>query len=209
MTNPPLRPFHDVWLKPRRVFRQLASAPIGGIDYLLAAAQGTVNWLALARGESLGKSNSLLQIIGTALAFGGVAGVLSFFLMAEVYRRLARTLGGEATRAQVFHVLAYSGIPMVVSLGLWLLTALLVGEVAFLETPSPDLDRFVLLLLGTQFAAHVALVLWSALLQIMGLSEIERISVPRAFGLCLFGQLLVAFLAVLLALILEGGGRAP
>jgi hypothetical protein len=205
MTTPPLRPFHDVWLKPRRVFRELASTPIGGIDYLLAAAQGTVNWLALARGESLGKSNSVLQIISTALAFGSIAGVLSFFLMAEVYRRLARSLGGEATRAQVFHVLAYSGIPMVVSLGAWLLTASLVGEPAFLETPSPDLDRFVVLLLEAQFAAHVALVLWSGLLQIMGLSEIEHISVPRAFGLCLFGQLLVAFLAVVLALLLEGG----
>jgi hypothetical protein len=205
MTTPPLRPFHDVWLKPRRVFRELASTPIGGIDYLLAAAQGMVNWLALARGESLGKSSSVLQIIATALAFGSIAGVLSFFLMAEVYRRLARSLGGEATRAQVFHVLAYSGIPMLVSLGLWLFIASLVGEPAFLETPSPDSDRFVLLLLGAQFAAHVALVLWSALLQIMGLSEIERISVAKAFGLCLFGQLLVAFLAVVLALILEGG----
>jgi len=204
MTNPPLRPFHDVWLKPRRVFRELAGTPIGGLDYLLAAAQGTVNWLALARGESLGKSNSVLQIMGTALAFGSVAGVLSFFLMTEVYRRLARGLGGEASRAQLFHVLAYSGIPMVVSLGLWLLTASLVGESAFIETPAPDVDRFVRVLLGAQFAAHVALVLWSALLQIMGLSEIERISVPRAFGLCVFGQLVVAFLAVLLALLLEG-----
>jgi len=204
MTNPPLRPFHDVWLKPRRVFRELSSTPIGGFDYLLAAAQGTVNWLALARGESLGKSNSVLQIMGTALALGSVAGVLSFFLMAEVYRRLARSIGGEASRAQIFHVLAYSGIPMVVSLGLWLLTASLVGEPAFLETPSPDLDRFVVLLLDVQFATHVGLVLWSALLQIMGLSEIERISVPRAFGLCLVGQLVVAFLAVVLALLVDG-----
>jgi len=186
----------------------MANTPIGGIDYLLAAAQGTVNWLALARAASLGKSSSVLQIMTTALVLGSVAGVLSFFLMAEVYRRLARTLGGEATRAQVFHVLAYSGVPMVVSLGLWMLTASLVGEPAFLETPSPDLDRFVVLILGIQFAAHVGLVLWSALLQIMGLSEIEQISVPRALGLCVFGQLLVAFLAVLLALIIEGGQPA-
>jgi len=205
MTHPSLRPFHDVWLRPRYVFRELANSPIGGIDYLLAAAQGMVNWLALARGESLGKSLSVLQIIGTAFAFGSIAGVLSFLLMAEVYRRLARSLGGTASRAQVFHVLAYSGIPMVASLGAWVLTACLVGEPVFLETPSADLDRFVHLLLGVQFTAHVALVLWSGLLQIMGLSEIERISVPRALGLCLFGQILVAFLAVVLALILQGG----
>jgi hypothetical protein len=42
----------------------------------------------------------------------------------------------------------------------------------------------------------------------MGLSEIEHISVPRALGLCLFGQLLVAFLAFALALVLEGGQPA-
>jgi len=190
------------------VFRELANTPIGGIDYLLAAAQGTVNWLALAREESLGKSSSALQIISTALAFGSIAGILGFFLMTGVYRRLARSLGGEATRAQVFHVLAYSGIPMLVSLGAWLLTASLVGETAFVATPPPDLDRFVVLLLDAQFAAHVALVLWSGLLQIMGLSEIEHISVPRALGLCLFGQLLVAFLAFALALVLEGGQPA-
>ena len=43
----PIRPLKDVWLRPRRVFRELAAYPVGITDYLLAAAQGVGNFLAL------------------------------------------------------------------------------------------------------------------------------------------------------------------
>jgi hypothetical protein len=210
--DPPLRPWHDVWLKPRRVFRILANMPIGRVDHGLAAAQGTVNFLALCRGGNFAHAGGVPEILGAALIIGPLTGILGLYLMTAVYVRLGRTVGSEATKAQIFHVLAYSGVPLVVSLGLWLIAAGLAGDSAFLETPRAGLDGFLSLLLRVQLLAHGALLLWSVLLQVMGLSEMQAVTVPRALGLWCLGQLLVFLLAILLVLVLEvlgfSGGAA-
>jgi hypothetical protein len=210
--NPPLRPWRDVWLKPRRVFRALATTPIGRVDYGLAAAQGTVNFLALCRGGSLAHAGGVSEILGAAFIVGPLTGIVGLYLMTAIYVRLGVAAGGKATKPQIFHVLAYSGVPLVVSLGLWLFMAWLAGDSTFLETPRPGLDGFLSLLLRLQLFAHGALLLWGVLLQVMGLSEMQRVTVPRAFGLWAIGQLLVLFLAILLVLVLDifglGGGVA-
>jgi hypothetical protein len=210
--NPPLRPWRAVWLKPRRVFRALATTPIGRGDYGLAAAQGTVNFLALCRGGSVAQAGGVAEILTAAFVVGPLTGILGLYLMTAVYVRLGQAAGGSATKAQIFHVLAYSGVPLVFSLGLWLIVAFLAGDSTCLETPRAGLDGFLSLLLRLQLFAHGALILWSVLLQVMGLSEMQGLTVPRAFGLWAVGQLLVLFLAMLLVLVLNlfglGGGPA-
>lgn len=205
-TAAPSRPFHDVWLKPRRVFRELAAQPIGAADYGLGAAQGVVSWLALSRAQSAGATAGLAEIFGKALLVGPAVGVAGMFIMAAIYARLAR--GAGAGRVAVLHVLAYSGVPMVASLLLWVLTALLAGEATFIATPRPDTETFLSLLLQAQFIAHALLIGWSLLLQIMGLSEVQGLLLRRAFGIWLLGQFIVALAMLLLATLIVGLGTA-
>jgi hypothetical protein len=204
--SPPIRPVRDVWLKPRRVFRALADVPIGSTDYLLAAAQGTVDWFALCRDQSMGAANSMTEIIGMGFVLGPIVGVLGLYVMTAVYVRLAPMFGGAAPRAQVFHVLAYGGVPLLVSLGIWLGVALVAGQSTFIDKPDPGLGGVLSGLLLLQWIANFALRGWSALLQVMGFSEIEKTSVPRAFGLWIIGKLLVALIAILLLVVLNGLG---
>ena len=204
----PIRPLHDVWLKPRRVFRELAATPLGTTDYWLGAAQGVVSWFALSRAQNAGAGASVEQIIGKALLVGPPVGIAGLFLMTAIYARLGRRAGG-AIRVPVFHVLAYSGVPMVASLVLWLLTALLAGEAAFLATPRPDTESFLYLLLQVQVVAHTLLIGWSLLLQVMGLSEVLGLVTRRALGLWLLGQLIVALAMLLLATLIVSLGASP
>ena len=103
--------------------------------------------------------------------------------MALIYRRLGARMGGKATHAQVVHVLAYGSVPLAASLGLWVLTALLAGEAAFVETPRGDVEGFVVFLLHLQFISYVLLLIWSIVLQVMGFSEIQGFATAKAFGL--------------------------
>jgi hypothetical protein len=123
--------------------------------------------------------------------------------MAEIYSRLGRRAGGTASAAQIFHVFAYGGVPVVAYLGIWLIAAALAGQSTFLEAPAKDLAAFLGLLLHAQIIAHGALVIWSALLQIMGLSEMEAVTMRRAFGLWLLGQLVAWIGAFLLLVVLN------
>lgn len=197
-----VRPLQDVWLRPRRVAREMASAPIGRADYLLGAAQGVLNWLVLSRVQSVGASAGVATILGRALLAGPIAGLLGMYLMAAVYLRLGRRVGGSATRAQIVHVLAYSGVPMLASLLLWLLTAGLAGRAVFLASPGAGLEPIVLLVLRLQIIAHGVLVGWSLLLQVMGLSEAERLPIGRTFGIWVLGQALVLLALLLLRILL-------
>jgi Yip1 domain len=197
----PIRPLHDVWLRPRRVFRELASQPIGSTDYLLGAAQGVVGWLALSRAQNAGATTGIAEIFGKALLIGSVAGIASLFLMGAIYARLGSRAGKTSARNQVIHVLAYGGVPTIASLIVWVFTALLTGEATFEQVPHPDVEGFVAILLRVQFFAYVLLTIWSVVIQVMGLSEIQGLTTRKAFGLWVLGQV-IGFLALLFLMIL-------
>ena len=199
----PIRPLKDVWLRPRRVFRELAARRVGIGDYLLAAAQGMGNFLALYRHEGAGAHRSVEEILAKSFAYGVVAGVVSVYLMAFIYGRLGLRAGGKATTTQVIHVLAYGGVPMAASLAIWVLTALLAGEATFVETPRADLQAFLALLLHVQFISYVLLLIWSIVLQVMGLSEIQGLTTRKAFGVWFLGQIIGFLASLLLALVIE------
>ena len=197
----PIHPLKDVWLRPRRVFRQLASRPIGIVDYLLAAAQGVGNVLAFYRTAGAGTHSNSEQMLGIPFLYGAVSGVAGLFVLAVIYVRLGARTGGKATTNQVVHVLAYGGIPMVASLAMWVLMALLAGESTFVATPHADDEGFVALLLHLQFSVHLLLLVWSVVLQVMGLSEIQGLAVRKAFGVWLLGQLVGILVSLFLAMV--------
>ena len=198
----PIHPLKDVWLRPRRVFRELATRPIGAADFLLAATQGVATSIMVSRTQSAGSNVGTAEILGSALIFGPLAGVVSMYLFAAIYARLGTRAGGKSTRHQVFHVLAYGGIPVAASLILWMFTALLVGEAAVVERPGVEIDGFVAFVLRVQFASYMLLLLWSFVLQVMGFSEILGLATRKAFGVWVLGQVLALFLALFLSLLI-------
>ena len=208
----PVHPLKDVWLKPRRVFRELASQPVGLTDYLLAAAQGVATSMAVYRTQFAGTHASAADVLQSSLLFGPIGGVVSLYLFAAIYGRLGARAGGTSKRNQVFHVLAYGGVPVAASLVLWALTAFIVGEAAIIDTPvatpGADVDGFVAFVLRLQFAGYVLLLLWSVVLQVMGFSEIQGLTTRKAFGVWVLGQFLALlaafFLSILIALLFPG-----
>jgi hypothetical protein len=199
----PIRPLKDVWLRPRRVFRELATRPVGIVDCLLAAAQGMGPFLALYRTEGAGAHSSVEVILGNSFAYGAIAGVAGLFLMAVIYRRLGARAGGKSTTHQVIHVLAYGSVPLVASVAIWVLIALLAGEAAFVETPRTDVEGFLVLLLHAQFVSYVLLLIWSIVLQVMGFSEILGLATRKACGVWLLGQIVGFLASLVLALVVE------
>jgi hypothetical protein len=181
----------------------MATRPVGVVDYLLGSAQGIGNFLAVYRTQGAGAHSTVTQILANSLAYGAIVGVASLLLMAAIYRRLGTRAGGKATTTQVIHVLAYGGVPMVASVALWILTALLAGEAAFVENPRADLESFLVLLLHLQFISYVFLLVWSIVLQVMGFSEIQGLTPRKAFGIWVLGQLVGLLVSLFLAVTVD------
>jgi Yip1 domain len=190
------------------VFRELATRPIGPADYLLAAAQGIATSIMVYRTQLAGPNAGTADILGTSFVFGPLGGVVSMYLFAAIYGRLGQRAGGKTTRNQVFHVLAYGGMPVAASLLVWMFTVLLVGEAAVVERPGAEIDGFVSFVLRAQFASYMLLWLWSVVLQVMGFSEILGLTTRKAFGVWVLGQvlalLLYLFLNILIGVLFPG-----
>jgi hypothetical protein len=201
-----VRPLRDVWLRPRRVFRELSPQPLSLVDYLLGAAQGVATWLALARAQDLGATKSAEQIVIGGLIYGPPVGLVTLFVLAAIYARLGRRNGEAPTLAQMFHILAYGGVPLVVSLGIWLLIASAVGGQAFVTVPRADTEAFTGFLLQAQIIVQALLFFWSVLLQAMGLSELHGLTMGRAFWIWLLGQFLGVLAMTLVAILLLASG---
>jgi hypothetical protein len=186
----------------------LATRPIGAADYLLAATQGVASSIMVYRTQLAGSNVSTAEILGGSFIFGPLAGVVSMYLFAAIYGRLGTRAGGKSTRNQVFHVLAYGGVPVAASLLLWMFTALLVGEAAVVERPGVEIDSFVAFVLRVQLASYMLLWLWTIVLQVMGFSEILGLTTRKAFGVWVLGQvlalLLTFFFWILIAVLFPG-----
>ena len=207
-TSEQIHPIKDVWLRPRRVFRELATQPIGVTDYLLAAAQGLATAVMVYRTQLSTSGATAGEVLATAFIFGPLGGVVSMYLFAAIYGRLGKRAGGKSARNQVFHVLAYGGIPVAASLVLWIFTALVVGETAIVEKPGAEVDGFVAFVLHAQFAAYMLLLFWSIVLQVMGFSETLGLATRKAFAVWVLGQLLwllaAFFLSILITILFPG-----
>jgi hypothetical protein len=142
-----------------------------------------------------------------------LGGVISMILFAAIYGRLGKRVGGKSARNQVFHVLAYGGIPVAASLVLWIFTALLLGEAAIVEKPGLEVDGFVAFVLRAQFGAYLFLLFWSIVLQVMGFSEILGLATRKAFAVWVLGQTLWLlawlFLGLLINVLFPGLPSAP
>ena len=208
MTNEPIRPLKDVWLRPRRVFRELASQPIGASDYVLAAAQGIAASIAVYRSPVFGTQTSAADILRTSLLFGPIAGIVSAALFTAVYTKLSARSGRKVPRNGVFHVLTYGGIPVVATLALWAVGAAFIGDAAIATARGAHAEGFESAVLTLQSFGYTFLVLWSVVLQVMGFSEIQGVATGKAFGTWVAGQILVAlgafFLAVVASVLFAG-----
>jgi hypothetical protein len=183
------------------VFRELASAPVGRADLLLGAAQGAVGFLVYCRARNAGAAHGLVPILGAGTFAGSILGIVGLDVMGAIYARLAGGLGRPGARRQIIHVLAYGAVPMAVSLAIWVLTALLAGNATFLAVPRPEDEGFVAILLNALSISYVLLALWSVVLQVMGFSEVLRVTVGKAAVLWILGQLVGSLAALFLAVI--------
>jgi Yip1 domain len=190
------------------VFRELATRPIDAADYVLAATQGIASSIMFYRTQLTGSNVGTAEILGRSIIFGPLGGVVSMYLLAAIYGRLGTRAGGKTTRNQVFHVLAYGGMPVAASLLVWIFTALLVGEAAVVERPGVEIDGFVSFVLRVQLASYLLLWLWTIVLQVMGFSEILGLTTRKAFGVWVLGQvlalLLTLFFWILIAVLFPG-----
>lgn len=173
--------FTKIWTTPRMVFKYIEAYKYEGDQTTLLVIAGIAGALQRASDRSVGDDSDLVMIIITCL----IAGVLTAFIFYPFYALLVSWTGkwlkGKADTASVLRVFAYSSIPSILTLILTVLTMLFLGKELFVSETSllfestPHTIIFLVLLIP-----QVILAIWSLVLFVIGLSEIQQFSILKA-----------------------------
>ena len=201
METTPLNPWFSMWWHPRRTIRQIVAANPDRLVLLLAAIGGIVQGFANAESKSKGDKTSLAAVLLISLIVGPLMGVFGLWLSGLLLRWTGGWIGGQADARRVRTAVAWSNVPMVWSLLLWIPAILLFGAELF-TTATPIIEASSLLsALYLVFSIGTAVIgAWSFVVFLHSLGEVQGFSAWKALLNSLLAMLVVAIPLIVLAL---------
>lgn len=188
-----LNPWLAIWTRPRATIRQqVASDPEAWVLALVALA-GVGQLLGDASSRSYGDHVDLPTLLVLALLAGPLLGILGAYLGGWLLRWSGRLLGGRARPVEIRAAIAWSSVPYVAAMGLWIPELLLYGEELFTEaTPRLDAEPGLQALLLAFVVVEIVAALWAFVAFLKCLGEVQGFSAWRALLNVLLPGLLVA-----------------
>lgn len=181
-----------MWLHPRATVRHLVETrPQYGV-LLLTVLGGIAQSLDRMSGRNAGDSMALPAVLVLAVVLGPIGGVIGLYVGAWLVSVTGRWIGGEAEPEPIRTALAWGNLPNVAGLLLWLPALALVGREMFTEsTPVLEAQPWLAIFFLPLGLAWVVLGVWSLVLLLQGLGEVQQFSAWRALGNLVLSALVI------------------
>lgn len=179
---------------PRDTVRRIVERDPRYVVLPLAALSGIDQVLERASGRGAGDTLDLTTILLMAVVAGPLGGLLSLFVGALLLRWTGSWLGGRAPALHVRTAMAWGSLPAIYAMVLWVPSIAVFGRSLFTsELPSIGGDASRALLFDALIMAEVVVAVWSFVVFLHALGEVQGFSAWRALG--------NVFLAVLVVVI--------
>jgi hypothetical protein len=191
-------PLLRIWTGPRETIRRVVEEDAEGTALALAAGGGIFHVLDIFADRGSGANLGLLLL---AIPIGAVLGVLAMYFTSAVMRWIGRWFGGQAEAEEIRIVFAWSNVPLLPLLALWVV---LLGRYGIgLLTGGVDgglgIEDGVLTVIYP--VATVVLNVWVSAIFVVGLSEVQKISVWKALACVIIPTLILLVPATALAVL--------
>jgi hypothetical protein len=170
-----MNPWLSIWNQPKSTLRAIVHHnPSYGVFYLSAfyALQSFffyLNWW------SVGLENEFFHLLLTALLLSPFIGIIWIYYIGMIFYFTGRLLKGTAPAAHLRTVIAWSKIPHAINLLIWFILIFTDSETVFIQDGGGPSSIFV-------NAIAFLLALWSVVLLVQGLSEIQQFSTHRSIA---------------------------
>jgi hypothetical protein len=170
----------------------------------LAALAGFAQALDRASSQNLGDRITLPAIFGLSFLLGCLGGVISLYLGGLLLGWSGHWIGGRGTLAEIRAAMAWSRVPVIAALLLWAPALALFGRELFTsKTPILDASRPLTAAMMGFSVVEFGLGIWSLVLLLKCLGEVQGFSAWKALGnILLLGMLLAAVLILAAVLLL-------
>lgn len=196
-----LSPWLSIWIRPKATIGRIVAENPNRSLWLLASIYGFSSLLNLFQSISLGVILAPLPIYLLAALISPFWGYAMFAVWSWVVHKIARMLKGLATFQQVRAAYAWSCVPLVINVPVWILIGVLFGEQVFLNYPDSHLftDAQVVALFGV-LIAKVTVAIWSLVIYFNALAQVEQFSLLRSIGSIILAGVVVAVAMTLISM---------
>lgn len=194
-----LSPWFTIWVRPRDTIRAIVQTNPKAQFLVLSAVYGFPMLLQIAQNLSLGQTMSTGGIILIALILATFLGAAVISAISGLLCWTGSWIGGKASYTQVRAAVAWSNVPNVVNLLVWLLLAAKFGTSLFMRNfaemsfVGPELT---IVFFG--FLLQVVVSVWGFILLLKTLGEVQGFSTWKALLNILIPLFMVwiAFMAI-------------
>jgi Yip1 domain len=188
-----INPFLTIWTKPRATTRAIVNTNPAFRVLPIAILGGVLEALQLESLVFAGDQLTVPIILLIAVVVGPPLGLVFLYAGAWIVQMSCLLLGGQADPREVRAALAWSSVPLLATLPLWIIRLPLLGRVS----AHPAL---IYPLVAT-FVPELILSVWWMVVTAKALGEVQRFSAWRAFSSMLLLLAPFVILIVILAIV--------
>jgi hypothetical protein len=196
-------PFLTIWTRPRATIRAIVDTDPTYRVLALTSASGIVGALNNAAQRNAGDRLPVSAILGMAIVVGPIGGLIGLYVGAWFLGLSGRWLGGRADSEDIRSALAWSAVPTLVVIPIWIIQLAVFGHEMFTSAmPSVEANPLLYIVVIATAVAETVLAIWSFVIVLKTLGEVQGFSAWRAFGSMLLITLIILIPLVVLAIVL-------
>ncbi len=185
--------FTKIWINPRPIFKYINHFKYQKHLTVLLILAGITNAFDRADVSNVGRYDSIIVTIVAPVLGGALFGWISFYIYSSLIRFTGKWINGKADTDSILRVLAYATIPSIAGLIL-VIPKLLFGESNLVES---------ILTYGFSTVESI-LGIWTLVLSVIGISEVQQFSIGRAVLNLILACLVIAVPIIFIFLIFWG-----
>ncbi len=187
-----LNPLLAIWTRPRATIQQIIDDDPEGWVLALAAIAGIGQTLNDASTRSSGDSLDLPSIFIIAVIAGPLLGILGLYAVGALLRWTGRWIGGHASQVEIRCASAWSQVPAIWAMLLWVPELWLFGSEMFTEqTPRIDADPTLQVVLLVIVMIEIVITIWSIVVFLECLGQVQGFSAWKALGNSILAGLVI------------------
>jgi Yip1-like protein len=176
-------PFFTIGTRPRATIRGIVDRNPTFRVLPLAMAFGILQVLQIESLQNLGDRLSVPAILLIAVLFGPPGGLISLYVGAWFIAVTCRPFGGRADSTEVRAALAWSSVPLLATVPLWIMRIVFLGREMFTAAkPSLYTNPALIILVFVTVIPEFVLSIWWLVVTLKALGEVQRFSAWKALG---------------------------
>ncbi len=148
---------------------------------------------------AIGTAIGTFAILILAAVVGPIYGYINFCVWSWFVAWVGKLFKGQGQFSSIRAAYAWSCVPIALNVPLWLLMVVIFGHQLFLNLPDAHLmDAGKVFLLFVILIAKVVLAIWSLVIYVNGLAEVQKFSVLKAILNIIVAMIIVAVVLFIL-----------